>query len=81
MADALQFPIDAAHSGFSAQEQLVDYLSERSTLLVLDNFEHLVDGADLVARVIEKAPDVEILTTSRERSERPERVGARRRRV
>ncbi len=67
VADAIEFPIDAAHSGFSAQDQLVDYLSERSTLLVLDNFEHLVEGADLVARVIERAPDVEILTTSRER--------------
>jgi predicted ATPase/class 3 adenylate cyclase len=67
VADALQFPIDAAHSGFSAQDQLLDYLSERSTLLVLDNFEHLVDGAELVGRVIERAPEVEILTTSRER--------------
>jgi len=67
VADALQFPIDAAHSGFSAQDQLVDYLSERSTLLVLDNFEHLVEGAGLVAKVIERAPSVEILTTSRER--------------
>jgi CheY-like chemotaxis protein len=31
------------HGGFSAQDQLLDDLSERSTLLVLDNFEHLVD--------------------------------------
>jgi predicted ATPase/class 3 adenylate cyclase len=67
VADALQFPIDAAHSGLSAQDQLLDYLSERSTLLVLDNFEHLVEGAGLVNRVIERAPQVEILTTSRER--------------
>jgi len=67
VADALQFPIDAAHSGFSAQNQLVDYLSERSTLLVLDNFEHLVEGAGLVTQVIERAANVEILTTSRER--------------
>jgi predicted ATPase/class 3 adenylate cyclase len=67
VADALQFPIDAAHSGFSAQDQLVDYLSERSTLLVLDNFEHLVEGAGLVTQVIERAPTVEILATSRER--------------
>ncbi|MFO7572608.1 MAG: adenylate/guanylate cyclase domain-containing protein [Gaiellaceae bacterium] len=67
VADALQFPIDAAHSAFSPQDQLVDYLAERSTLLVLDNFEHLLEGAGLVTRVIERAPSVEILTTSRER--------------
>jgi predicted ATPase len=67
VADALQFPIDTAHSGLSPHDQLVDYLSERSTLLVLDNFEHLLEGAELVTRVIERAPSVEILTTSRER--------------
>ena len=57
VADALQFPIDTAHSGLSPQDQLVDYLSERSTLLVLDNFEHLVEGAGLVTQVIERASE------------------------
>src|SRR5437867_4596107 len=67
LADSIQFAVDGAHSGFSAQEQLLDYLSERSTLLVLDNFEHLVEGAGLLGEVIERAPRVELLTTSRER--------------
>jgi len=68
VADSLQFPVDGAHSGFSAQEQLLDYLSERSTLIVLDNFEHLVaEGSALLSQLIERAPHVEILTTSRER--------------
>src|SRR6266566_3384341 len=67
VAESIQFAVDGAHSGFSAQEQLLDYLSDRSTLLVLDNFEHLVEGADLLGEVIEHAPKVELLTTSRER--------------
>src|SRR5207302_6580886 len=67
VAEAIQFAVDGAHSGFSPQEQLLDYLSERSTLLVLDNFEHLVDGTDLLGEIIERAPKVELLTTSRER--------------
>jgi predicted ATPase/class 3 adenylate cyclase len=67
LADSIQFSVDGAHSGFSAQEQLLDYLSERSTLLVLDNFEHLVEGSGLLGEVIERAPHVELLTTSRER--------------
>ena len=67
VAESIQFAVDGAHSGFSAQEQLLDYLGERSTLLVLDNFEHLVDGADLLGKIIERAPKVELLTTSRER--------------
>src|SRR5439155_25316234 len=67
VAESIQFAVDGAHSGFSAQEQLLDYLTERSTLLVLDNFEHLVNGSGLLGEIIERAPKVELLTTSRER--------------
>jgi len=67
MAESLQFPVDGAHSEFSAQDQLLDFLSERSTLLVLDNFEHLVEGSELLSLVIERAPRVEMMATSRER--------------
>jgi predicted ATPase/class 3 adenylate cyclase len=68
LAASIQFEIDAAHGGgHSPENQLLDYLSERSTLLVLDNFEHLVEGAGLLGKVIESAPGVELLTTSRER--------------
>ena len=67
LAESIQFALDGVHSPSSAKDQLLDYLSERSTLLVLDNFEHLVEGAGLLGEVIERAPHVELLTTSRER--------------
>lgn len=67
LAESIQFAVDGAHSGFSAQDQLLDYLSERSTLLVLDNFEHLVEGSGFLNEVIERAANVELLITSRER--------------
>jgi predicted ATPase len=67
VAEAMQFAVDTAHSAIAAEEQLLDFLSERSALLVLDNFEHLVEGATLLTSVIERAPRVELLTTSRER--------------
>jgi len=67
LAESIQFSVDGAHSGFSAQDQLLDYLSERSMLIVLDNFEHLVEGSGLLSDVVERAPHVELLTTSRER--------------
>jgi predicted ATPase/class 3 adenylate cyclase len=67
VAESIQFAVDAVHSGFSAEDQLLDYLSERSTLLVLDNFEHLVEGSGFLSKVVERAPQVELLTTSRER--------------
>jgi predicted ATPase len=67
VAESLQFQVDSAHSALPARDQLVDYLRERTTLLVLDNFEHLLDARDLLTEVIEQAPFVEMLTTSRER--------------
>src|SRR5262249_37868603 len=62
-----QFQVDNAHSAIAPRDQLVDFLRERATLLVLDNFEHLLDARDLLAQVIEHAPQVELVTTSRER--------------
>jgi predicted ATPase/class 3 adenylate cyclase len=67
IAETLQFVIDAAHSGVAGRQQLLDYLAERTTLLVLDNYEHLVDGSGLLGQVIEQAPGVTLLATSRER--------------
>lgn len=49
------------------QKRLLDYLRPKELLLVLDNFEHLLDGADLVAEWLQNAPQVKLLVTSRER--------------
>ncbi len=46
---------------------LLDYLSRRQLLLVVDNFEHLLDGATLLSEIVSRAADVSILATSRER--------------
>ena len=48
-------------------QQLRDYFRERKMLLVLDNFEHLLDGAPLVTDVLHAAPQVKVLATSREK--------------
>ena len=47
--------------------QIVQYLQNKHMLLVLDNFEHLLDGAEIIADIIHHAPEVTILATSRER--------------
>jgi predicted ATPase/DNA-binding SARP family transcriptional activator len=49
------------------RQQLLDYLRRRSMLLILDNFEHLLVGAELVTDILKTAPEVKILTTSRGR--------------
>ncbi|MEU8709908.1 BTAD domain-containing putative transcriptional regulator [Streptomyces sp. NPDC048565] len=53
--------------GSRALRQLVDYAADRRMLLVLDNCEHVLDGiAELVRRLLEQAPGVKVLATSRE---------------
>ena len=48
-------------------DALAAYLADRRTLVVLDNCEHVLDGAaELVDEVLELAPEVHVLTTSRE---------------
>lgn len=46
---------------------LLEYLRRRHTLLVLDNFEQLVDGVETVEQLLRSAPGVTLLVTSRER--------------
>ncbi len=54
------------HAKADPNRQLLDFLADQQTLLVLDNFEHLLDGIDLISEILEAAPDVKILVTSRE---------------
>lgn len=45
--------------------QLQRYFSERHMLLVLDNLEHLLAGAPMLAQLLEAAPRLSVLVTSR----------------
>ena len=47
--------------------QLINYFQDKQTLLVLDNFEHLLDGAHLVGAILRAAPNIKVLATSREK--------------
>jgi len=49
------------------RQQLIDSLRNRQMLLILDNFEHLMDANDLVTEILKSAPHVRLLVTSRER--------------
>lgn len=62
IADALKLQF----SGSSPpQQQLLNYLQKKEVLILLDNFEHLLDGADLLLQILHHAPQVKILVTSR----------------
>ncbi len=51
----------------TANIQLTNYLRHRQLLLLVDNFEHLLDGADLLLSILQAAPGVKAMVTSRER--------------
>lgn len=54
-------------SGEDQETQLFNFLRAKSMLLVLDNFEHLSVGAPLIADLLQAAPEVRVLATSRHR--------------
>lgn len=64
-AIAAQLPFDLRHG--NPWEQVSDYLRTKEMLLILDNFEHLRANASLLVEILQRAPDVKILVTSRER--------------
>lgn len=47
--------------------QITRHLGNQRLLLVLDNFEHLVEGATLTSDLLQGCPNLKLLTTSRER--------------
>jgi predicted ATPase/DNA-binding SARP family transcriptional activator len=49
------------------RQQLLEVLRRKRMLLVMDNFEHLLAGAGLVAEMLDCAPGIRILATSRAR--------------
>ncbi len=55
------------YEGGTPELQLLEHLRRKRLLLIMDNFEHLPDGVGLLSGVLETAPDVRILATSRTR--------------
>jgi predicted ATPase/DNA-binding CsgD family transcriptional regulator len=64
IAETIKFPL-ATHE--NPQYQLLRFLQKKQILLVMDNFEHLLAGAAIVSEILQAAPEVKILATSRER--------------
>jgi len=62
IAAALQLRLQ----GSDPRGRLLESLADRALLLVLDSFEHLLDGVDLVTDILAAAPQVTIMVTSRE---------------
>ena len=70
-SDAVPGAVSAAlgvqvQPGQDTTEAIVRHFQDRRLLLVLDNFEHVLDAADLVAHLSTWSPGLTILATSRE---------------
>ncbi len=64
MVDALGFSLSGEQP---PETQLLNYLREKEMLLVLDSFEHLLEGADVLLDILRHAPAVKLIVTSQER--------------
>ncbi|MGH3331395.1 MAG: adenylate/guanylate cyclase domain-containing protein, partial [Nocardioidaceae bacterium] len=62
IARVLQIPLDGEGS---ADDALAHHVGDQRMLLVLDNFEQVVDGAPAVGRLLRSCPRVSVLATSR----------------
>lgn len=47
-------------------EHLIGYLQDKQVLLVLDNFEHVIDSAPFITQLLTASPGLFVLVTSRE---------------
>ncbi|MFW6097999.1 MAG: tetratricopeptide repeat protein [Chloroflexota bacterium] len=63
LADGLNF---ARHVTDDPWQQLLSRLRDREMLLVLDNFEHLLEAAPRLTTLLQAAPGITLLVTSRE---------------
>jgi non-specific serine/threonine protein kinase len=67
VADAVARVLDVSERpGTPMSELVARHLVSRRQLLVFDNFEHLLDGAGVVAEWLAAAPGLHVLATSRE---------------
>jgi len=62
IARSLRFSLQGAED---PRDELIRFLAPREVLLVLDNFEHLVESAALLSDILQSAPGVRVLATSR----------------
>ena len=59
--------LDEASRSLGAPGELATTIGDRRLLLVLDNFEHLIDAAPALSELLAGCPNLDLLVTSRER--------------
>ncbi|MEL6408311.1 MAG: NB-ARC domain-containing protein, partial [Chloroflexota bacterium] len=65
IADTINFRTNAQNDDLKIQ--LFQFLSKKSMLLLLDNFEHVIEGVTIVNELLQVAPAIRLIVTSREK--------------
>jgi predicted ATPase/DNA-binding CsgD family transcriptional regulator len=55
------------HSDKQPKQQLLEHLQKQHILLIIDNFEHLLDSGGLLTAMLHSTPQAKVLVTSREK--------------
>lgn len=67
LVPAIVTALDLNLPGANVEKSLLHFLRSKRMLLILDNVEHLPDAVSTVVNLLEEAPGVQIMATSRER--------------
>lgn len=65
IAEALS--IGFQNDGRSPKAQILEFLSTKQMLLVMDNYEHVMEAANLTSEILVAAPQVKIMVSSRQK--------------
>lgn len=67
LVHAIATTLHIDQQGGTLERLLLKYMADKEILLVLDNFETVLDGADMVSKLVQHAPLAKIMVTSLER--------------
>ncbi len=74
VTDIDQIPAEIAESvgtgfiqGSEPRQHLLDFLQNKELLLVMDNYEHLLDGVEFISEILRGTSNVKVLATSRQK--------------
>jgi len=73
VAQAIAEALDLSLFGASPpEEQVINQIQSLNAFIILDNFEHLLDGSVFISNILQASPKLKLLITSRERLQLPE---------
>ena len=67
IAESVKFGFDQITLHWESGNQLINFLNNRSILLILDGYEHLTEGSTFLLELLQRTARVKLLVTSRQK--------------